>query len=238
MRNIKTGLTLLLISVYLLAMSVLLTLAIDQAILLTRLYRVSVSPGPVTDFGSLNPGFGSDLLILAAVAAVLFLLVRWRLRRLLPVSIIALLLFVALNLYSGRHPLPQLFIWPTPPTLAAHYAHALAANDLEAARRLTDGSEACRAIVGQAFQGHQAQLRSGQASDQLGMNIKNTSVKGVTTFYDKPVARRFGLMQPVPSQLVTVMAEMENGQTIWLNLKMRYTSFWGTRYICGREIDE
>jgi len=233
MKNIKTGLSLVLISVYLLTISALLALAINQAIVLTRLYRVSTSPGPATDFGRPNPGFSFDLLIMVFITAILFLLVRRQLRRLLLVSIAALLLFVALNLYSGRHFLPQLFIWPTPPSLAAQYSQALAANNLETALDLTDQSEACEKIVGQVFQEHQAKLRQRVANDRHEVTIQNTSVKRVTTFYDKPVPPRFIMMQPAPSQLVTTMVKMENGQTIWLNLKMHYRPFWGTRYICG-----
>lgn len=237
MKHLRTGLTLVLISVYLLAISVLLTMAIDQAILLTRLYRVSASPGPVTGFGRLAPSFSNDLLILAIVAAILFLLVRGRLRRLWPVSIGALLLFVGLNLYSGRHLLPQLFIWPAPPSLASQYSQALATNDLDAALRLTDRSKACETIMGQVFQEHQAQLRQRLADDRFETGIQDTSVKSITTFYDKPISQGFTIMQPVPSQLATVMVEMKNDRTIWLNLKMRYRPFWGTRTICGQDID-
>jgi hypothetical protein len=239
MRNYRTGLIWILTGIYLLIMAVLLTLAIDQAYFLVSLYRVSASPGPVTDFSNLRRlSFGRDLLILAVVAAILFLLVRRHLRRLLPISMIAILIFMVLNLYSGRHVLPQLLIWPAPDVLVEQYAQALAANDLEAALHLTDGSEACQTIMGPIFQAHQAQFQQRLADDRPEMSIKNISVKSITTFYEKPVSQGFVLMQPGPSQLVTVMAEMENGQTIWLNLKLRYTPFWGTRYICGQDIDD
>ena len=226
------------IGAYLLVISALLTLAIDQAVLLIRLYRVSASPGPVTDFSSLRRlSFGSDLLILAVVAAILFLLVYRHHRKLLPVTFMAVLLFVALNLYSGRHLLLQLLIWPTPASLAEQYTQALAANDLEAALRLTDQTEACKTIMAQVFQVHRAQLQPWLADDRAEVSIQDVSVKGVATFYDKPIPQGFVMMQPGPSQLVTVVAEMENDQTFWLNLKMRYTPFWGTRFICGQDID-
>ena len=238
MRNVKTGFTLVLISLYLLAISTLLTLAIDQAILLTNLYRVSASPGPATDFGGSNPGLNSDLLILAVVAAILLFLVRWRLRRLVPVSIVAVLLIVVLNLYSGRHLLPQLFIEPTPASLTAQYSQALAANDLEAAMRLTDRSEACETIMRHVFREDRAKLQQRLTDDRPEVSIQDISIKSVTTFYEKPVPQRVVLMQPAPSQLVTTKVEMENGQPVWLNLKMRYRPFWGARYICGQEIDD
>lgn len=238
MRNYKTGLIWILTVIYLLIIAALLTLAIDQAYLLVSLYRISVAPGPVTNFSSLRRfSFRSDLLILVTVAFILLLLVRRHLRRLLPVSIIVGLIFVTLNLYSGRHVLPQLLIWPTPSSLSKQYVQALAANDLEAALRLTDGSEACETIMKQAFQNHQAQLKRRTDSAGLETNIQDISGRSITTFYDKPVPQEFVMMQPIPSQLVTVMAEMENGQTIWLNLKLRYTPFWGTRYICGQDIN-
>ena len=158
MKHVKIGLTLVLTSLYLLAISALLTLAIDQAILLTRLYRVSTAPGPALDFGNPNPGFGTELLILAGVAVILFSLVRNRPGRLWPVSIVAALLFVALNLYSGRHLLPQLLIRPTLPVLAEKYSQAMVANDVAAASRLTDQSVECETAIEQLFQEHQAQL--------------------------------------------------------------------------------
>jgi hypothetical protein len=43
-------------------------------------------------------------------------------------------------------------------------------------------------------------------------------------------------MQPVPRQLATITAKTEKGSTIWLNLKMTYSPFLGTRYICGAEV--
>jgi hypothetical protein len=157
---------------------------------------------------------------------------------LLPVSIIAPLLFVALNLYSGRHILPQLLVWPPPSSLTEQYVQALGSNDLEAILRLTDQSEACETIMAQVFQKHQAQLSQKVGNDRPETSFQNISVKSFRTFYDQPVSQRFVMMQPVPGQQVTFVAEMEDGQTIWLNLRMRYTPFWGTRYICGQAVDD
>jgi hypothetical protein len=214
-----------------------LTLAIDQAVSLTRLYGVSASPGPVTDFSNLRRlSVSHELLILAILAVIFFVLVFRHPRRLLPLSIIAALLFVALNLYSGRHLLPQLLIWPTPGWLAEEYTRALVADDLEAASRLTDGSEACEAITEQVFQTHRAKLQQRTGDDQPATGFKNISLKRITTFYEKPVPQRFLVMQPVPSQHVSTLTEMENGKSIWLSLKMRYTPFFGTRYICGQDM--
>jgi hypothetical protein len=237
MKNYKTVLISVLISIYLLAISAFLTLAINQAILLTRLYGVSVSPGPATDFSNLTRlSFSNELLVLAILAVIFFVLVFRHPRRLLPLSIIAVLLFVALNLYSGRHLLPQLLIWPTPGSLAEQYTRALAADDLETALRLTDGSEACEAIMEQVFQAHRAKLQQRIGDDQPETGIKSISLKRITTFYEKPVPQKFVVMQPVPSQRVSTMTEMENGKSIWLSLKMRYTPIFGTRYICGQDI--
>jgi hypothetical protein len=237
MKNYRTILISALISAYLLAISALLTLAIDQAVSLTRLYGVSASPGPVTDFSNLRRlSFSNELLILVILAVISFVLVFRHPRRLLPLSITAVLLFVALNLCSGRHLLLQILIWPTPGSLVEQYTWALAADDLEAALRLTDGSEACEAIIEQVFQEHRAKLRQRIGDDQPETGIKNISLKRITTFYEKPVPQRFLMMQPVPSQRVSTLTEMENGKNIWLSLKMRYTPFFGTRYICGQDI--
>jgi hypothetical protein len=239
MRNYRTVLFGLLTGICLVVLSAFLTLAIDQAVFLSRLYSVSASPSPVTDFSQLRRlSFGVDLLIGAIIAATFILLVRGRHRRLLPVSIIAILIFVALNLHSGRHVLPQLLIWPSPISLAEQHAQAVAANDLETALRLAGGSENCQTLTTHVFQDHRAKLRQRDGNDHTEMSIQDTSLMRIVTFYDKPVPQTPLTMRPVPSQLVSVMAEMENGKATWFSLKMRYTPFFGTRYICGQDIGD
>ncbi len=239
MKNYKTGLILILTGIYLLVVSAFLTLAISQTILLTRFYRVSASPAPATEVYNLSRiSFSNEVLILLIIAVILFLLVRRRPRRLLPVSIIAALVFITLNLYSGRHVLPQLLIWPTPISLSEQYIQALGSNDLEAALRLTDQSDTGETIMAQVFQKHQAQLSQKLGNDRSETSFQNISGQRFRTFYEQPVPQRFVMMQPVPNHLVTIGAKMENGKTIWLNLKMRYTPFLGTRYICGQDMDD
>ena len=239
MKNIKTGLIVALTGIYLLVVSALLTLALDQAIILIQLYRVSVAPSAATGLDKLSEfrmSFGNDILIWAIITGVLFVLVFKYRRRLLPVSIGAILLFVAFNLYSGRHFLPQLLIWPMPNSLAGQYAQALATNDLSTALRLTGPSDECQAKMTQVFQNHLTQLKQKVGTDQSKIDIRSVTGKNITIFYDKPVATGF-IMQPVPQQLVTIMVEMENSGSIWLNLKMSYSPFLGMRYICGQDID-
>lgn len=236
-QKLKNTFIFVLSGLWILLISAFLTLAINQARVLINLYAASAAPPPANGAGNfLRPAGSSDLLIAVVIAAVLFLLVFRRPRQLLPVSITAVLLFFVLNLYSGRHLLPQLLIWPSPISLSEQYTQALATNDLDAALRLTDRSEACETIVAQVFQNHQARLRQRVGDDRPELGIQGVAVKSITTFYDKPVPQRFILMQPVPQQLATVVAELEDGGTIWMNLKMSYTPFWGTRYICGRDI--
>jgi hypothetical protein len=226
-RGYKTGLIYVLIGVYLLVVAGFLSLAIHQAIRLVGLYRVSAAPSSATGVSRLqrlSMGVGDDVLILLVIAAVLFILIFRHPRRLLSLSIVAGLVFLGLNLYSGRHALPQLLIWPSPVSLSEQYVEALAADDMEAALRLTDGSEACKTEMKQAFQERE-------------LGIQETSVKSLVTFYDKPVPQGFVLMQPVPKHLATIMAETENGGASWLSLKMSYKPFLGTRYICGKDID-
>ena len=226
---IITGIVLVLIATFL-------TLAIDQAVRLTRLYDASASPGPLTDYSQLRGlSFGNDLLILAAVALILFVLVRGRPRRLLPVTIVAILVFVALNLFSGRHVLPGVLVWPSPVPLSERYVQALAANDVEAALRLTDRSPECEALMAEVFRDDQARLKRILGEDGETLDVRNASVMRFVTFYDKPLPQESGILQPVPQQLVTVMVETEKGSPIWLNLKMSYGPFFGTRYICGEE---
>jgi hypothetical protein len=204
------------------------------------LYSVSAEPSSgagVSRLQRLSISVGSDILMLAIVAAVLFVLIFRHPRRLLPLSIIAGLVFLGLNLHSGRHVLPQLLIWPSPVSLSEQYAQALAADDLEAALRLTDGSDACKTRMKQAFQDHQARLTQRLGDERRELGIQETSVKSLVTFYDKPVPQGFVLMQPVPKHLATIMAETENGGVSWLSLKMSYKPLLGTRYICGKDID-
>jgi hypothetical protein len=59
----------------------------------------------------------------------------------------------------------------------------------------------------------------------------------IRTFYDKPVPQGFVIMQPVPKNQTTIMAETEDDGVVWLSLKMSYKPFLGTRYICGQYID-
>jgi hypothetical protein len=241
MKNFKTVLISALICVYLLAISALLTLAIGQAIRLISLYRVSAVPSSgtgVSNLQRLSISLGNDALILAIVAVVLFIFVFRKPRRLLPVSIMAALVFVTLNLYSGRHVLPQVLVWPSPVSLLEQYTQALASNDLEAVLSLTDRSDVCETIMMQVFQDDQALVKQRLGDDWHEMRIKSISVERITTFYDKPVPQGFVVMQPVPSQLVFTVIAMENGKTVILHLKMRYTPFLGTRYICGQGIDD
>jgi hypothetical protein len=217
-----------------------LTLAVHQARILISLYSASAAPSSATGASNLlRPStlFGNDALIMVSVAAISFLIVFRRPCRILPLSIVAVLIFVGLNLYSGHHVLPQLLIWPSPVLLSEQYAQALAADDLEAALRLTDGSDECKIRAKKAFQDHRARLTQRLGDERNVLGIGNTDVKSFATFYDKPVPQRSAIVQPVPQHLATIMAETENGGIVWLNLKMSYRPFLGTRYICGAGID-
>lgn len=240
MRSYRNGLIFILTGIYLLVISALLALAFDQVLLLTQLYRVSVSALPVTDFDNLSrPGLGGSLLIVAIIAMILFWAVRNRPRRLWPVSIIALFIFITLNLYSGRHLLPQLLIWPTPVSLAEQYTQAVTGQDLEATLFLAGQSNDCQTIMEQTFHKHQAQIQQRFGANWPEKGFQTVVVKKITTFYEKPVSQRLVFMQPVPQQLVTIMAKIENTNTsnIWLNLKMSYSPIWGSRYICGQDFN-
>jgi hypothetical protein len=236
----KTGLTLVLTGIWVLLLSAFLTLSVGQARILVSLYAASASPSSATGTSSLlrpSAFFGNDALILFSIAAILSLILFRRPRRLLPVSIVSVLIFVGLNLYSGRHVLPQLLIWPSPVSLSEQYAQALAADDLEAALQLADGSDDCKTRAEKAFQDHRARLTQRLGDEKHVPGIRDTNLKSFATFYDKPVPQRSAIMQPVPKHLATIMAETESGTIIWLNLKMSYGSFLGTRYICGQGID-
>ncbi len=239
-RKCRTGLVLTLTGIGILVVSALLTLAIGQARNLVGLYSVSVSPPRATgvrNLWRLNTSLSSDVLILAIVVVLLFILVFRHPRRLGPVSIVAGLAFIGLNLFSGRHILPQLLVWPSPVSLSEQYVQALAADDLEAALQLTDGSDKCERVMAQAFQEDRSRLKQTIGDDLKEANIRDIFVPSIKTFYDKPLPQGFVIMQPAPKQLTTVMAKTENGETIWLNLKMSHSPYLGTRYICGGDVD-
>jgi hypothetical protein len=236
----KAGLQYTLIGVWLLFLSALLMLAIDQALTLGRLYAASISPGPASDLGALagpRIGFGAYALAAAIVGSVLFVVVRRQPRRLLLASALMLLAFVTLNLYSGRHLLPQVLVWPWPSALLEEYTQALAADDLETALRLTDGSEDCTQATMQAYTHHQSLLQQRLGSGWQNAGVRSTPSREVTTYYEKPVPRS-GILQPVPTQLFRLLVRKERGQLAWLvGLKLRYKPFLGARYICGQGVD-
>lgn len=239
-RKYRAGLVLALTGIGILVVSALLTLAIGQARNLVSLYTVSVSPPRATgvrNLWRLNTSLSSDVLILAIIAALLIILVIRRPRRLGPVSIVAGLAFIGLNLFSGRHILPQLLVWPSPVSLSEQYVRALAADDVETALWLTDGSDKCKRVTVQAFQEDRSRLKKTIGDNLTEANIEDIFVASIRTFYEKPLPQGFVIMQPAPKQLATVMTKTENGKTIWLNLKMSHSPFLGTRYICGGEID-
>jgi hypothetical protein len=239
-RGYKTGLIYVLIGVWLLVVSGLLSLAINQAVRLVGLYRVSTAPSSATGVSRLQRlsiGVVDDVLVLLIIAAVLFILVFRHPRRLLPLSIVAGLIFVGLNLYSGRHVLPQLLIWPSPVSLSEQYVEALAGEDLEAALRLTDRSDMCETNMVQAFRDHQGRLEQILGDERRQSDIQDTGVVSIRTFYDKPVPQGLVIMQPVPKNQTTIIAETEDDGVVWLSLKMSYKPFLGTRYICGQYID-
>ncbi len=237
--KLKTVLAYALIGLWFLFLSALLMLAIDQAMRLTRLYAVSISPGPASDLSALaGPRIGFWVYPLAAVivASVLFVVVRRHPRRLLLASVLMLLAFAALNLYSGRHVLPQVLVWPRPAVILEKYTQALAADDLEAALRLTDRSHDCTQATMQAFSEHQAQLHKRLGADWQEEGVSSSPHWSVMTYYEKPVPMG-GILQPVPSQQFRLQVRTERGKLAWIGLKLRYKPFLGARYICGQGMD-
>jgi hypothetical protein len=229
-----------LIGVYLLVLSAFLVLAFQQSIGLVGLHHASSSLPLARSLSSqwwAGIGFGSYALGMVIMAAVLFTLVFRHPRRLLSVSLIVALVSAGLNLYSARHALPQVLIWPGPRSLSDQYIRALAADDLEAALRLTDGSDACTSIMVQAFQEDQARLKQRLGAGWQGAGLSETSIRSIATFFGSRLPEGFSVLQPVPQQLARIIVESENGKTAWLSLRMSHGPFLGRRYICGRGMD-
>ena len=238
--KLKIGCVYLLIGVWLLFLSAFLMLAIDQALTLGYLYAASTSPGPASDPSALEEpriGFWAYALAAAIVALVLLVVVRRQPRRLLLASALVLLAFAALNLYSGRHLLPQVLVWPWPSALLEEYTQALAAGDLEAALSLTDGSDDCTQAVTEVFPEHQSQLQQGLGVGWQEAGLQSSPHRSIMIYYEKLVPTG-GILQPVPTQLVRLLVRTERGKLAWLvGLKVRYKPLLGGRYICGQGVD-
>ena len=184
--KLKAGLQYTLIGVWLLFLSALLMLAIDQALTLGRLYAASTSPGPASELGALagpRISFWAYLLAPAIVGLVLLLVVRRHPRRLLLASALMLLAFATLNLYSGRHLLPQVLVWPWPSALLEEYTQALATDNLQAALSLTDGSQDCTQAVTQAYAEHQSLLQQRLDAGWQDAGVRSTPSREFTTYY-------------------------------------------------------
>jgi len=87
------------------------------------------------------------------------------------------------------------------------------------------------------FQDHRALLKQTVGDALQDSSIRDIFIASIRTFYDKPLPEGFVIMQPVPKQLAIIRAKVESDRTIWLNLKMGYRPFLGTRYICGKDTD-
>lgn len=237
-QHIKNGLIYILAGFYILIISAFLTVAVWQTVRLGGLYQATVSPPPagrLTSGQQLSLNFPNQLLLMLVLAGLIIILVFKRPRRLLPLSIGVILITVGLNLFSGQHIIPQFLIWPTPVTLSEQYIQALAADDLEMALELTDGSKSCETRTQAVFQDHQALLRQKFGDSSLGTAVRNITVSPVATFYEQPIPDGLNIPRPIPHEQVTISAELENGQTLWVTLTTSYNSFLGKRYICGQD---
>jgi hypothetical protein len=161
------------------------------------------------------------------LAALMFAIVFRHPRRLVVVSLVAIVAFAGLNLLSGRHLLPNILIRPTPIALAEQYTQALAADDLPAAQQLTDGSAGCDQLVTETFQEDQVLLLRVLGEDWQSGPLPQTLVEGIITFYD----------EHQPQHLVFLQITTEDGKTGWLSLRMRYSPYLGARHICGSGVE-
>lgn len=229
-----------LLGVYLLVLSALLVLAIHQAMGLVGLHKASAALPLARTLSSqwwAGIGAGGYALAMAAIAAVLFILVVGHPCRLTSVTFIAILLCAGLNLYSARHMLPQVLIWPIPPSLSDRYLQALAADDLEAALRLTDGSDGCTGTMTQVFREDQDRLVQRLGAGWQDRGLPEASVRSIATFFEPWPPEEVAVLQPVPQQLARIMIRSKDGKTAWLSLRMSHGPFLGRRYVCGQGMD-
>ena len=234
------GLGYLLMGGYLLALSALLVLALHQAMGLVGLHNAWVALPLARSLSSqwwAGIGAGGYALGMAGIAVSLFILVYRHPRRLLSVTLIIVLTVAGLNLYSARHALPQALIWPNPRSLSDQYLQALADEDLEAALRLTDGSDACASTMSQVFQEDQHLLEERLGTGWQDKGLPEASVRSIATFFAPWPPEEVAVLQPVPQQLARIMVRSEDGKTVWLSLRMSHGPFLGRRYVCGKGMD-
>mgnify|MGYP001816750832 FL=1 len=234
------GVVFFLMALYLLVLSAILVLAIHQAMGLVGLHNASAALPLARTLSSqwwAGIGAGGYALGMVSIAAVLFILVIRHPRRLLVVSLVMVLVVVGLSLYSARHVLPQVLIRPNPRTLSERYVQALAADDLEAALRLTDGSGGCNGIMSQVFREDQARLLQRLGAGWQDRGLSEVSVRSISTFFEPWPPEEVAVFQPVPRQLARIMIRSQNGKTAWLSLRMSHGPFLGRRYVCGQGLD-
>jgi hypothetical protein len=238
--KLKVGVRYLWIGAYLLALAAFLALALRQALRLAGLHRASASPSLARSLGNqwwVGIGSGGYALGVVIVAMILFVLVFRHPHRLLAVSLVVVLATAGLNLYSARHLLPQVLIWPGPRSLSEQYVRALAADDLGAVLRLTDGSDVCTRIMAQAYQEDLARLEQRLGAGWQDAGMPQASIRSMSTFFGHRAPEGTAVLQPVPQQLARIMVQSETGRTAWLSLSMSHGPFLGRRYLCGKEMD-
>ena len=135
------------------------------------------------------------------------------------------------TMVSGRHLLPDLFIWPSPTTLATRFVRAAAAGDLETAVSLTNGSDTCRANVRRAFADLDASLQQA-AGGERSPAIQSVTVAREMTTYEAPIPADKVLPPPIPTQQAVIRVTMPSSRSIWLTMDMQYRPIWGRRFLC------
>jgi hypothetical protein len=234
------GVGYLLIGGYLLLLSAILVLALHQAMGLVGLHSGWAALPLARSLSSqwwAGIGAGGYALGMVGIATILFILVLRRPRRLLLVTLVIILAVAGLDLYSARHVLPQVLIWPSPLSLSDQYLQALADEDPEAALRLTDRSDACTAIMTQVFQEDHNLLEERLGTGWQDNGLPKASVRSIATYFAPWPPEEVTVLQPVPQQLARIMVRTEDDKTAWLSLRMSHGPFLGRRYICGAGMD-
>lgn len=216
--NFLTGL-------FLLALALLLTIALSDAVNLLLLRYLSSSGADPQRILQAQSLFGNDLLIFALVTSLLLGLWLWQRPHLLLTAVIVVLLFFTLNLVSGRHILPLFLIRPFPQQLAKGYVNALATNHVDTALKLTDDSDLCQKNVMALFQEHQALFRQKMGNATPAAPVRTIDVVQIATGYQTS--------SPIPGQMLTLKVELESEATVWLTLRSTYKPWFGRRYLCG-----
>jgi len=197
-----------------------------------RVYNLRrVQPDPqITTFSGFRPGVPAEILIWMGATVVLFFLVHNQPQRILPLSLIAVVLFLAFNLFGARHILPLDLIPPRPAVLAEGYVEALLAGDPQKALQLSGPAEACQRATLAMYDAERLLIDEAPGAESQDYSLKLGSVQ---TFNGRSAPDALGISRVLPQQRLEVQVRRGAAEPLIFNLEFLHTPGIGLRTICG-----